>query len=492
MRPARARGALIAATLALVLASALTPVGSSVAAGAPVAAVERPGAEALARTTAGCSLAPTGGHVRRSVGGRSYLLYVPPGLADQQADGVPLVVALHGLTSNADQMSWYTGFSPGRLVPPGQVDADQRGYVVAYLDGIANSWDVRAGSPDVSFVRRVIYQLRDARCIDPTRVHVTGHSMGSMLAQRVACDLADVVASVTAYATAAPPQLSSCTPYRPIAIGFFHGERDDVLHLAGGALARDRWVQRNRCSPTPIVVPSNDGARRRWAGCANGVEVTWHQYPGQGHLWPGNQRRPQMVAEMWQLWDQHPFPASACLPPDFLDVGGRHPFLAEVCWLVDQGITTGWPDATFRPAQAVSRQAMSAFLFRLSGDPAPTDCDVGFPDVPDDHPFALEVCWMAEQGITQGYDDGTFRPLDPVRRQSMAAFLHRSVGEPHVVLPASPSFPDVGAAHPFVAPIEWMAAAGVSEGYADGRFRPHDVVTRQAMAAFLQRVHDLT
>jgi poly(3-hydroxybutyrate) depolymerase len=461
--------------------------GTAVAApGATPAAVPVDGAANPA-----CSLASTGGHVRRSVGGRSYLLYVPPGLAGHESAGVPLVVALHGLTSSGAEMSSYTGFSPGRFVPSHQVDADQRGYVVAYLDGVGSTWDVRPGSPDVTFVRQVIYQLRGARCIDPTRVHVTGHSMGSMLAQRVACDLADVVASVTAYATASPAALASCTPFRAISIGFFHGEQDAVLALWRGAEARDRWVQRNSCSATALVVPSSDGARRRWAGCDAGVEVTWHQYPNQSHFWPGNQRRPQMVDEMWQLWDAHPFPASECLPSAFLDVGGRHPFLEPICWLAGEGITTGWSDATFRPSAAVSRQSMSAFLFRLSGDVEPVGCTSQFPDVTSDHPFFVEVCWMDQQGITEGYDDGTFRPADPVRRQSMSAFLHRFEGEPPVTVPTPTSFPDVVAGHPFVEPIEWMAASGVSEGYDDGTFRPNAVVTRQAMAAFLQRVHDL-
>jgi poly(3-hydroxybutyrate) depolymerase len=441
-------------------------------------------------TTPGCSLAPTSGVVRRTIGDRSYLLYVPPGLVGEQAEGVPLVLALHGLGSSAQQMALYTGFSPSRIVAA--PDADGRGYVVAYPDSVAGAWDVRSGTADLAFVRRVIYELRDDRCIDVARVHVTGHSNGAILAQRIACDLADVVASVTAYATA-PPSLgqSPCTPFRPIAAGFFHGEDDRVLDIALGAQSRDHWIARDGCSPTAIVVPSSDGARRRWAGCDDGVEVTWHQYPDQDHFWPGNFRRPQMVAEMWQLWSAHPYPVSECLPPAFVDVGGTHAFLDEVCWLVGEGITTGWADATFRPSAAVSRQSMAAFLFRLGGEAEPIGCTPQFPDVAADHPFFVEVCWMAQQGITEGYEDGTFRPGDPVRRQSMSAFLHRYEGEPAVALPATPTFSDVPADHPFATSVEWMATAGVSEGYPDGTFRPSAVVTRQAMAAFLQRVDAL-
>ncbi|OWY62826.1 hypothetical protein B7486_56350, partial [cyanobacterium TDX16] len=39
-----------------------------------------------------------------------------------------------------------------------------------------------------------------------------------------------------------------------------------------------------------------------------------------------------------------------------------------------------------------------------------------FADVGPDHPFAADIEWFAEQGITEGYDDRTFRPAAPVTR----------------------------------------------------------------------------
>jgi hypothetical protein len=40
--------------------------------------------------------------------------------------------------------------------------------------------------------------------------------------------------------------------------------------------------------------------------------------------------------------------------------------------------------------------------------------------------FFDEVEWLAEQEITGGFPDGTFRPANVVSRGSMAAFLHRA------------------------------------------------------------------
>ena len=49
-----------------------------------------------------------------------------------------------------------------------------------------------------------------------------------------------------------------------------------------------------------------------------------------------------------------------------------------------------------------------------------------FPDVPNDRRFAVEIGWLVSEGVTTGFEDGTFRPTNPVTRQAMAAFLLRA------------------------------------------------------------------
>lgn len=56
---------------------------------------------------------------------------------------------------------------------------------------------------------------------------------------------------------------------------------------------------------------------------------------------------------------------------------------------------------------------------------------------------------------------------------------------------AAQTFTDVPPSHPFFDEIEWMASTGISEGYADGTYRPSDPVTRMAMSAFMQRAAEL-
>jgi hypothetical protein len=173
--------------------------------------------------------------------------------------------------------------------------------------------------------------------------------------------------------------------------------------------------------------------------------------------------------------------------PRFSDVPPTHQFFADIEWVAAEGIADGFPDGTYRPGNPVTRQAMAAFLFRLAGSPPVSlPSPPTFDDVSSAHPFFTEVEWVAGEGIADGYADGTFRPAATISRQAVAAFLHRLAGD-EPVASTTPSFSDVPLAHPFFDDVEWLVEAGITEGYDDGTFRPLATVTRQAMAAFLHR-----
>jgi hypothetical protein len=178
--------------------------------------------------------------------------------------------------------------------------------------------------------------------------------------------------------------------------------------------------------------------------------------------------------------------ANDAFPYLFLDVPTLHPFLPEIEWLVDAGITTGFPDGTFRSFDAVSRQAMAAFLYRLAGSPAGPFPDPGFTDVPTHHLFFDEIAWMAATGLTTGYPDGRFGVFDPVTRQAAGAFLYRVAGSPSGPF-VDPGFHDVPSDHPFFVELSWLATTGITTGFPDGSFQAASSVTRQAAAAFLYR-----
>ncbi len=119
----------------------------------------------------------------------------------------------------------------------------------------------------------------------------------------------------------------------------------------------------------------------------------------------------------------------------------------------------------------------------------PVDLGSPFWDIAVTHPFAWEIGWFADAGLTTGFDDGSFRAGGTLTRQAMAAFLYRQQGSPNGTHPGCTSSPawDVPVSHPFCGEIAWMLASGASTGFEDGGFHPSGTVTRQAMAAFLYR-----
>jgi len=185
-------------------------------------------------------------------------------------------------------------------------------------------------------------------------------------------------------------------------------------------------------------------------------------------------------------------PSIAVVPFHFTDLSPSAPFYDDIGWLVTKGITTGYPDGTFRPTGALSRGATAAFLYRAYGNvhgPHPSCAVAPFVDVPVGAPFCGEIAWAKGAGIVKGYPDGTFRSGASTTREALAAFLYR------VTSPNGPSFPcsyapftDVPPTSPFCGPIAWLEVNRISTGFPDGTFRPKADVSRGAMAAFLHRL----
>ncbi|HIY24640.1 MAG TPA: ExeM/NucH family extracellular endonuclease [Candidatus Brachybacterium merdigallinarum] len=180
--------------------------------------------------------------------------------------------------------------------------------------------------------------------------------------------------------------------------------------------------------------------------------------------------------------------------PSFTDVPESNLFYDEITWMAEQGYSTGWEEAdgtfTYRPLQPVNRDAMAAFLWRMAGSPEIDGPRTQpFTDVTPQTEHYEAIIWAYQQGITRGWSDGTFRPTEPIARDAMAAFLYRYAGSPDIADPTSPVFSDVPASSMFATEIAWMESEGITTGWPDGTYRPLSSTNRDAMAAFLYRMY---
>jgi len=192
-----------------------------------------------------------------------------------------------------------------------------------------------------------------------------------------------------------------------------------------------------------------------------------------------------------------------------VDVFSTTAHAEDIYWLAERGITLGWGSGAsreFRPYANVARADMAAFLFRLAKGWGYANEDwqpngtVSFVDVTENTPHYREIMWLAENGISMGWPDGTFRPYANVARSDMAAFLHRmaqhawgkNVDDGQWFAPDG-YFADVSEKVAHSEDIMWLAGTGISKGWGSGSartFRPLASVARADMAAFLHRLND--
>ena len=122
-----------------------------------------------------------------------------------------------------------------------------------------------------------------------------------------------------------------------------------------------------------------------------------------------------------------------------------------------------------------------------------------FSDVDAKTPHQEDVMWMAEKGITTGFEDGTFRPYAGTARCDIAAFMFRLAKLWNYVdddwtptYEQKHTFTDVDENTPHAKEIWWLASESITTGWTEPdntrTFRPYVMVARQDMAAFLFRL----
>ena len=151
----------------------------------------------------------------------------------------------------------------------------------------------------------------------------------------------------------------------------------------------------------------------------------------------------------------------------FPDVAPGHYAFEAVEWAAEVGVTVGYDDGTFKPQRPLIKRHAVVFMERYydeilqaeesedftrgdmmvllksindgtirdtasdtgSGSPSEQGASQRFPDVAPGH-YAFEaVEWAAAVGVTNGYDDGTFKPQRPLIKRHAVVFMERFYDE---------------------------------------------------------------
>ena len=168
----------------------------------------------------------------------------------------------------------------------------------------------------------------------------------------------------------------------------------------------------------------------------------------------------------------------------FTDVKAKPFYSVPVLWAASTGVTQGYEDGSFRPDAVCKRWQMVMFIWRFFGEPEATTT-TDFKDVPENAIYYKAVQWAAENGITNGTGDGNFSPDREVSRGMVVTMLNRLDGEPKASS-TTKNFKDV-TKNSYYDAILWAQEVGVTNGYPDGTFKPNKTCSRGEIVTFMYR-----
>ncbi len=230
---------------------------------------------------------------------RTYSFYVPASYTPGQA--VPLVLNLHGYTSNGTQQALYTNF---------MAIADTANFIVVHPDGTIDPntsqrfWNfgiLGTTVNDIGFLQALIDTIAAGYTINPNRVYCTGMSNGGYMSYALACQTTRFAAIASVTGSMSVPMYNSCNPTTPIPVMDIHGTADPTVPYTGNATSKaiadvvQFWVTKNNCNTTPVTTQlpdlnTGDGAtaeHQLYTGGTNGHTVEHYKVINGGHTWPG-------------------------------------------------------------------------------------------------------------------------------------------------------------------------------------------------------------
>ena len=117
--------------------------------------------------------------------------------------------------------------------------------------------------------------------------------------------------------------------------------------------------------------------------------------------------------------------------------------------------------------------------------------NISFPDVSPKNTHYEAISALANQGVIQGFPDGTFMPNKEVTRGQAAKMIVKAFNL-SVLDPKDPAFSDVDKFNEYRPYIATLKSLGVINGYSDGTYGVEKSVTRAQMAKMIALAIDLT
>ncbi|MEQ8954896.1 MAG: PHB depolymerase family esterase [Gammaproteobacteria bacterium] len=243
----------------------------------------------------------------------------------------PLIVLLHGYTSNGEQInsSWGIGaladdYNFLLVAPDGEREpgGDENRFWNA-SDACCNFYGTE--TDDSAYIRRIIDMVKDGYNVDNSRVFVVGHSNGGFMSYRMAYEHSDTIAAIASLAGANHFEERDPPPY-PVHVLQIHGTDDATIAYRGSDIRDNRypsamasvarWAEYNGCEMSragremrdlDATLPGHEtGVMKMNTGCKDGGSAELWTISDGSHVPIYSETWGEQVVE-WLL--AHPKPA---------------------------------------------------------------------------------------------------------------------------------------------------------------------------------------
>jgi len=173
----------------------------------------------------------------------------------------------------------------------------------------------------------------------------------------------------------------------------------------------------------------------------------------------------------------------------FIDVTDTHKNYVALQWLESRQVIEGYEDGTFRPEQPVNRAEALKIILLGSGISFENEAngELAYSDVKNDDWFFPYVLMATEQGWVQGYGNGEFRP-DQNINLAEALKIISLIKENSLTSPDSNPYFDVDKESWFAPYIEYAKGKNLISARSDGLLHPGADLARGDLIEIIYRL----
>ena len=191
--------------------------------------------------------------------------------------------------------------------------------------------------------------------------------------------------------------------------------------------------------------------------------------------------------------------AGATNVTDFSDVRPSDWYHDAVNYVCENGLMNGTSDTAFSPNATTSRGMIVTILYRLAGSPDMPESNWGYPyaDVDAAAYYSTPVYWARMNELVTGYSDTQFGPDDAITREQLTAILYRYADylglntDTGFIPDKYYDFPDYQTVSRYATnAMSWCVNKGIVNG-SDGKLNPQGTATRAEVATMLMNAESI-